>query len=484
MMAMPEADPRATPRRVLVVDDSELLRTLIHEMLAERGFEVLSASDGAEGAVVALREHPDVVVTDLEMPVMDGYQLARLLKSDSATSDIPLLILTSHAEASSRFWGLETGADGYLVKDELKAGLVPAVEELLEQTRDRMHRPGNPPQTPLEVLARVSRHLDSRLLEAVLVNRILERGMQSDGIREASDAVFRTVADFVDTRLIGLVLSEPEGVTILVRQLVPVAESSQAAMIDDVLGQLGVGPELSRELVVQREVGEGQPEQPLENLELFSLPLRGAQGVLVVAPRRPLAEDSRDRGLLAELTGHLALVLDNARLAQRLRELSMIDGLTRLLNRRTIHHRLCEELERARRYRLPFSVVLCDIDHFKKVNDTWGHLAGDSVLTAVAEIFRQQARTADVVGRFGGEEFLLLLPNTDLDKAAIAARRLLAAISSEPLDLGGGVVLRVTASLGAASVAELADPTPDALLALADERLYQAKAAGRNRAMP
>jgi two-component system, cell cycle response regulator len=477
-------EPPTTPRQVLVVDDSQLLRALIQGMLERCGYSVLTAADGAEGAVVALREHPDIVVTDLEMPVMDGYQLSRLLKSDPATSDIPLLILTSHSEASSRFWGLETGADGFLIKDALEHGLVPAVEELLDQARDRMRRPGNPPQTPLEVLARVSRHLDSRLLEAVLVNRILERGMQADGIREASQAVFRTVSDFVDTRLVGLALRESQGVTVLLRLTVPVAEPAVAALIEEILGRLDVAPELPREVVVQRDVAEGVPEEPLEHVEHFSLPLRVAQGLLVMATRRPLEESSRDRALLTDLTGHLALVLDNARLAQRLRELSMIDGLTRLLNRRTIHQRLCEELERAQRYRLPLSVVLCDIDHFKRVNDTWGHLAGDAVLGAVAEVFRHQARAADVVGRFGGEEFLLLLPNTDLEKAALAARRLLSAIVSEPLDVGNGQVVRVTASLGVASLAELADPSPDALLGLADERLYEAKTAGRNRAIP
>jgi two-component system, cell cycle response regulator len=483
-VANEKASSPSLARQVLVVDDSELLRTLIKGMLEREGMSVLTAADGAEGAVVALREHPDAVVTDLEMPVMDGYQLARLLKSDPATSDIPLLILTSHSEASSRFWGLETGADAYLVKDELTAGLVPTVEELMEQAKGRMRLPADPPKTPLEVLARVSQHLDSRLLEAVLVNRILERGMQSEGIREASHAVFRTVGDFIDTRLLGLAISEPHGVTVLLRQMVPVSEHTQAKLIDQMLDRLGVQPDLPREVVVQRETGDGLPEQVLENLEIFPLSLRAAQGLLLICPRRPLAEDSRDRALLGELTGHLALVLDNARLAQRLRELSMIDGLTRLLNRRMIHQRLCEELERARRYRLPLSVVLCDIDHFKRVNDTYGHLAGDTVLIAVAEIFRNQARTADVVGRFGGEEFLLLLPNTDLEKASAAARRLLAAISSEPVEVGAGKTLRVTASLGAASLSELSEATPDTLLALADERLYRAKAEGRNRAMP
>ncbi|HVS03456.1 MAG TPA: diguanylate cyclase [Thermoanaerobaculia bacterium] len=473
------------PRRVLVVDDSELSRSLIRQLLERQGYEVLTAGDGAEGAVVALREHPDVVVTDLEMPVMDGYQLARLLKSDPATTDIPLLLITAHQEASSRFWGLETGADHYLPKDELDRRLLPAVEALLVGTGDRGGQAVTPPQTALEVLARVSRHLDARLLEAVLVNRILERGMQAEGVEEAADAVLRTVSDFIDAGVVGLALSEPEAALVFLRQSVAIEPALRDRLVETCVGRLGVPPEVPRQVVVQDERPDASGAFDPAQLELLPLPLRGARGVLVMAPKRPFGPGSRAASLLRQVTSHLALVVDNARLAQRLRELSMLDGLTRLLNRRTIHQRLCEEMERARRYRQPLSVVLCDLDHFKQINDSHGHLAGDAALTAVAEILRQQARAEDVVGRYGGEEFLLLLPNTDLEAASLAARRLLARVGGEPIAVGDGMCLRVTASLGTASLSELgADSGPEALLAIADERLYRAKAEGRNRAVP
>jgi diguanylate cyclase (GGDEF)-like protein len=180
----------------------------------------------------------------------------------------------------------------------------------------------------------------------------------------------------------------------------------------------------------------------------------------------------------------LGLVLDNARLAQRLRELSMIDGLTRLLNRRTVTQRLEEELSRAVRYGHPLSVVLCDLDHFKRVNDTYGHQAGDAVLVQTADIFRHQARGADFAGRYGGEEFLLVLPETDIGDAAEAARRLLVMIAERPMRLDDERRVTISASLGAAAVSELAEPSERALLALADKRLYEAKASGRGRTVP
>jgi two-component system, cell cycle response regulator len=476
----------APERRILVVDDSELSRALIRRLLQQQGFTVLTACDGAEGAVTALREHPEAVVTDLEMPVMDGYQLARLLKSDPATVDIPVVILTSHGEASSRFWGLETGADAYLVKDDLADALLPAVEEVLRRAGVRTREVVDPPRTPLEVLARVSSHLDARLLEAVLVNRILERGMQAEGIREAAQAAMGVVADFVDVVLIALALHEPdESVAVHVKSGEALVEGVREGLIGRLFERLGVAIDAPREVVLHEAEQAPATAEDLDRLQLFALPMRGAQGLLAVLPKRTFDEGSREGLLLRALTGHLALVLDNARLSQRLRELSMMDGLTRLLNRRTVHQRLGEEWERARRYGGTLSVLLCDLDHFKTVNDTHGHLAGDAVLVAVADVLRLHARSADVIGRYGGEEFLLLLPSTDLPNACRAARRLLDAVARHPVAVGDGTRVSVTTSVGVASLSELSDEaTPDSLLALADQRLYEAKAGGRNRAIP
>jgi two-component system cell cycle response regulator len=473
-------------RRILVVDDSALSRSLIQRMLQRQGFAVLTAGDGAEGAVMAFREHPDAVVTDLEMPVMNGYQLARLLKSDPATADIPLLILTSHGEASSRVWGLETGADAYLIKDNLTTGLLPAVDELLQATADRQRVAVAPPQSPREVVARVASHLDARRLEAVLMNRILERGMQTEGIRDAAQALMGTVAEFVDVVLLAVAVHEPdESVAVHVKACEPLPDGVREGLVGLLFERLQVAIDAPREIVLHAAELPAAAQEDLDRLQLHPLPMRGAHAVLAVLPKRVFGDDSREGLLLRELAGPLGLVLDNARLAQRLRELSMIDGLTHLLNRRTIHQRLGEEWERARRYGGSLSVLLADLDHFKSVNDTYGHLAGDAVLAAVADVLRLHARTADIIGRYGGEEFLLLLPSTDLDAACRAARRLLEALANHPVAMENGGRLTVTTSVGVASLSELPeDATPDSLLALADQRLYEAKAAGRNRAVP
>lgn len=477
-------EPRG--KTVLVVEDSELSRAVISRLLRKEGWSVLAAGDGAEGAVLALGELPDVVVTDIEMPVMDGYQLARLLKSDPATAHIALLILTSHGDASSRFWGLETGADAFLLKDDLEAQLPAVVEDLFVSSRAPATAAHEAPKTPLEALARVSRHLDARLLEAVLINRILEHGVRVETVSDAAAAILDTLSQIVDARLMGLAVDESESLKVFLRLADDTARDSASAVVRRIEAELGSPSDVRREVAVDGGKKQGKP-LAAECLSLVPLPLRNAAAVLAVAPTEADYDESREQLLLERVGRQLALVIDNARLAERLRELSMRDDLTGLLNRRTIRQRLGEEVQRAHRYGHPLSVALCDLDHFKRINDTFGHQAGDQVLIAISGILDQQARMPDVAGRYGGEEFLVVLPETDLANACSAARRLRETIESSRIVLGDGQVLPITGSLGVAALSEIqaaSEGAVDDLLALADQRLYAAKAAGRNKVVP
>lgn len=473
-------------RRILVVDDSALSRAVIQRVLTKRGHEVLLAEDGAQGAVLALQERPDLVVTDLDMPVMDGYQLARLLKSDPATRHVAVLILTSHREASSRFWGLETGADAYLVKDEIEERLPEVLDGVLAEARPAEGVATEIPKSPLEVLGRVSRHLDQRLLEAVVVNRLLERGMKAEALVDSAHALLEVLEEIVDFRVLGLAIAEPDSTTILFHLHPDVQRTATATIVEVLEGDLA-GADVPRDLSVRGGSAEGEPLD-LGRLRKLELSLRGARALLLVLPRSGGRwEESREARLLDRSLRHAALVLDNARLSQRLRELSMQDGLTRLLNRRTVRMRLDEEIGRAQRYAHPLSLVLLDLDHFKSINDTYGHPAGDAVLLDLAELLRERGRAADIAGRYGGEEFVLVFPETSLEAARAAAERLRVAIESRPTVLPDGYELHVTSSFGVAALSDFPfpeDASSDDLLGLADQRLYQAKDNGRNRVVP
>jgi two-component system cell cycle response regulator len=489
--------------RVLVVDDSEVTRAILSRTLSGAGFVVLEARDGAEGALTALRERPDVVVTDLEMPTMDGFPLLRLLKADPLCAHIPVLILTSHAEAASRFWSLRTGADAYLTKDYEPQQLIATVTRLAAAAgvapdlEDDGLSENGAVIGPLDVMARVARQLDNSLLRATVINTLLERGMAAGDFHEVSRAALETLGEVVDAPVLAVAVTElldpvPLPAAQAAMMQIVLQEPLDTPDIDRLHAVLARNLELPADATVDLRVsGElGSPTGPGATVDLGRLvrrplTLRGARGIFLLLPRDPQQFALLTVDLLDDLIRPLTLVLDNARLSQRLHEMSTLDGLTRQLNHRAIYERLSEEIERARRYRYPLSVILCDLDHFKEVNDTHGHLAGDAVLREGAAALRRCLRATDVLGRYGGEEFLAVLPQVDLTAAGAAAERLRQALEGCAVSLESGARVAITGSFGVSSQSELeTHPTADLLVSLADRRLYEAKAAGRNCVRP
>jgi two-component system cell cycle response regulator len=163
-----------------------------------------------------------------------------------------------------------------------------------------------------------------------------------------------------------------------------------------------------------------------------------------------------------------------------LREMSTRDSLTGLINYREFHRQLTEEVERSRRYGRPFSLLMLDIDHFKTINDTYGHLAGDTALRSVAALLREEVRPTDMVARYGGEEFILVLPETAGPGALTLAERLRARVAGHAIAVTGDQTTSLTVSIGLASYPGETDSVQK-LLSAADQALYAAKAGGRNR---
>ena len=203
-------------------------------------------------------------------------------------------------------------------------------------------------------------------------------------------------------------------------------------------------------------------------------------GVLAVYRNRsgrPFATGEADA--LSTLVRQAETAIDNAVLHEEASRLAITDGLTGVWNRRHLDIRAAEELQRARRFHEPFSLVLVDVDNFKQVNDRFGHQGGDAVLVQVAERLSQWTREVDTVARYGGEEFALVLPRTDLNGAELLAEKVRSAIADTPFEVDGGP-LRVTVSIGVSSHPDQGSTVAD-LVGAADAALYRAKAGGKNR---
>jgi two-component system cell cycle response regulator len=469
-------------RPVLVVDDSDLTRAVLRRYLARAGYQVVEARDGAEAAVEALKGRPTVVVTDLEMPVMDGYQLARLLKNDPGTAHVPVIILTSHREATSRFWGEHAGADAFLTKDELADELIPTVNRLADMASQTPEIPENPPSSSLEVLALVARHLDEGLMDLTLINQVQQVGIENASFGAAACSLLDLFNQVVDAELLGICVFDNRGLSVHLRR--PVSSTSMID-VDSLATFVSRTMDLGeRQIAVLRLDGkvieEGQPLE-VETGMGFNLALRDAHGCLVVWPRQQEILEGLPLELLTKAAPHAALVLDNVRLAEHLWEMSTHDGLTRLLNHRSILERIGEEMERSIRYKTPMSALLCDIDRFKAVNDTFGHVTGDLILKEFAVRLKNGLRSCDVIGRYGGEEFLAILPCTDIEAAGSVARRICSSLIEEPMEIEAvDNPVKVTASFGIACSAELSGRRrTQEIVSLADSRLYEAKEAGR-----
>ena len=302
--------------RILVVDDHPDNVEIINARLSSRGFTIETASNGEEALARVQANPPHLILLDVMMPLMDGYEVSRRIKNDDTLPYIPIILVTARDSTQDKVEGLDAGADDYLTK------------------------PVNFPE------------LEARVRSMLRIKRL-------------------------------------------------------------------------------------QDELDQKNRELEEV-------------------------------------------NRRLRRLSITDGLTELFNHRHVHELLHEEFERSKRSGEPLSVVMLDLDRFKQVNDTYGHPTGDVILYETARILKETAREIDMVGRYGGEEFIVILPGTDEDAAEQFAERARQAVV-EHVYRDEQTEVRMTLSGGVASYPGAGVDEPDVLIRKADEALYRAKSGGRNR---
>jgi two-component system cell cycle response regulator len=457
---------------VLVVDDSATVRTLLARRLSAQGLEVEEAPD-AETALAAATAHPpDVVVTDLHMTGLSGVQLCRVLRGDPATAHIPVVLLTAAGDKRSRFWARSAGAVAYVGKDCVDQA-VTLLAKLAES-----HPPGSAapltlaPRRGASMHERMSAVLDAALFDSVIAGEV--RALASAGdLAKLFEGLVVLLTDVMSYRWFALAPARPYA-PIFVHGHTGEREACEEAA-RGALG-IGVGRDVSFLGDDRATPGAGPPAATT------SISFAGSNlGTLALAPTaRGLSRD--DRRILAIVGTEGGGPLQMTALYEDAQRLATTDALTGLLNRRAFIEAVEREQARSDRHSFPLSLLLLDVDHFKRINDGFGHSAGDLVLQAVARVLIAVARRSDIVGRWGGEEFVLALPQTGEAGARGAAERLRRAIASTPIKVTVGPeaqTLEITASIGVAS--SEAPWSMEALISVADEAMYAAKGRGRNR---
>jgi two-component system, cell cycle response regulator len=446
--------------KVLVVDDVELNVKLLEAKLASEYFEVVTAYNGASALDLANAEPPDIILLDVMMPRMDGFEVCRRLKENQRTTDIPVVMVTALSDVTDRLRGLEAGADDFLTKPVNDIALFARVRSLV-----RLKRMMEELRLREEVCGRFS-CTDSEEGPAAEINAasillVEEQGFAASRIIDTRSPVAGRVLRAASCAEAQLLLND--GVELAIVSL-SLPDGDPLRLVSQLRAN-----ESGRDLPILLMADDGELPRLAKGLDL------GANDYLI----RPV-----DRN---ELLARVRTQIRRKRLQERLRanyqrslSLALTDELTGLYNRRYVFAHLNELLARMPENGTETAVMLFDIDHFKLVNDRHGHPAGDEVLRELAKRAMRQVRSVDLVGRLGGEEFIVVMPETNLAGAAIVAERVRAAVAEALFVLADdGTAVAVTISIGVA-VTGRGDEKLESLLKRADEALYAAKNAGRN----
>lgn len=441
---------------ILVVDDDAAIVSTLEQILSHEGHTVLTATSGAQAIELCQNHTVHLMLLDYFMPGMTGEEVVRAVRAFN--QEMQIVLQTGYAsERPARQMLAELDIQGYHDKSEGPEKLLVWVDAALKAYRQ---------------------------VRALRASR--------DGLRyilEAAPELHRLQP--LEDLLYGILL-QIEGLLGLSGTLIALQQSGLLALGDDPPFEVRVGTgrfvgknwhQLGSD--EQKLVLEAARSGQIQWQTLLALPLRAGERVVgvVLVDRAP--DSSADREVLELFSSQAAVAIENVRLY----ELATIDDLTRLATRRHWLVRLDDTLRMGLRHGQTLSVILLDIDHFKTINDTYGHLAGDRVLSALGHTIGHSVRRSDLAGRYGGEEFAVLLPHTPLEGALALAHKLWQAICDQEVPWEAQT-LRVTASLGVASLQvesinrrsakAVLETARTALLQAADEALYEAKNRGRD----
>ena len=474
--------PEPAAARILVADDDQALLHTVTWILKQEGYDVV-AVPGGEGLLDKLAEdRPQLLLLDIMMPKVDGLQLLARMKADERFRDVPVLMISSMPPEEATVNSLGLGAADFIAKPF-------RVRELLARVKAHIHQ--------AQELAKARAEAESRAAIVDILHEVTD-SLKPD---EIYHILVRRVARVLRISKCSMVLATPGD------QIGVVVAAYENPMLRNVQIELARYPEIERALTTGRPVlVESVSEDPLYDTERVRWQREGIAVGTRSAVALPFSMKDQQLGVFFLRTSgdDLPLTRADAQFAEtvirsvvaaiekaydfetavsdrkRFEKLAATDALTGCLNRRALSETLEQELDRARRYNLALTILLADIDRFKAINDTRGHIAGDSVLRQVGEMLRREARSVDLVARYGGEEFVIVMPETALQGAVIFAERLRRRVMHQDFADTGAAALMLTVSIGLASFPDDRVTNADAFVALADQALYRAKNEGRN----
>ncbi|BBO89371.1 response regulator [Desulfosarcina ovata] len=464
---LPKPEDRENPpetsrgHRILVVDDDHLNIKLLAAQLVSKGYLVSTANDGEAALTIVATDRPDLILLDIMMPGIDGYEVTERLKADAETRDIPIILVTALTGDDEKRRGLEAGADEFI------------------------NKPLNYP----ELEARVSSLLRLKEYQDQIVSRKQSENLMVKGLIKKEDAILEdpnlpTVLivedDLTNAKLLSRYL------TMMPCHLEVVNTGEQAIQIAalkkiDIMLLDIILPTMDG-FEVCKAIKTSEHTIPIQVVMITSLTdtqskLKGIEAGTDDFLVKPINKD--------ELHARLRSLLKKKAYIDRLRAkvegalyAAITDKLTGVYNHGYLKHFLELEFNRSKKHKHNLGLLMVDVDDFKKFNDQYGHQCGDRALSMIAKTMKSKIRDIDLIARYGGEEFSIVLPYADLTVAKNVASRLLEAVSNH-LEIDTAPVARLSVSIGISIFPDLCE-TPEDLLKTADLALYQAKNRGKN----
>lgn len=405
---------------ILIVDDEPINIDILSNMLSQ-DYTLKVATNGRRALDIISKTKPDLILLDIMMPIMDGYEVAKLLTSNEQTKHIPFIFLTSKQDSDSIVHGFVLGAVDYMLK----------------------------PFSKEELKVRIYNHIKIHLLQKNLNdnNLIMQKNLDTIDkyvitLSTDTNSIITKVSQlFCDT--CGYTQEE------LIGKRASILKST--AMNETIFKKLY--QTINSGMVYRGELQNMKKNKELYWLDITILPEFDEQQNIVAYTS--VATDITTKKLIESISEH--------------------DPLTKLYNRLKLDYSLEAEITRAKRYNTPFSLILVDIDYFKNVNDTHGHQVGDTILVEIANLLRTSTRESDIAGRWGGEEFMIICPHTDQAGAFELANNIRKNIEAFEFN----IIKNKTASFGVATYIE--NDTANSLIKKVDDALYEAKKSGRNK---
>ncbi|WP_108459299.1 PleD family two-component system response regulator [Devosia naphthalenivorans] len=447
--------------RVLIVDDIPTNVRLLEARLTAEYFEVVTATSGQQALDICANSDIDIVLLDVMMPEMDGFEVCLRLKGSPKTHHVPVLMVTALDQPSDRVRGLEVGADDFLTKPVDDVQLMARVKSLvrLKSLTDELRaRAMTGQQIAVEDAIRAMDKIstaggsiliiDTDQRHAERLKNYLTPEHQVDILTQPAEAVFQVTGAQYELAIVSMALADYD----------PLRVCSQIRTLEH-----------ARTLPIILVADEADRPRVVRALDL------GVNDFI----SRPVERNELAARVRTQIRRH-RYALELRQSVNNTMAMAVTDDMTGLYNRRYFDRHLGVMLSKAQSQDRDMALMILDIDHFKSVNDNYGHDIGDAVLREFAARLKRNIRGVDLACRFGGEEFVVLMPDTDYRQAETIAERVRQSISERSFEIGADRHLSVTVSAGV-TLNEARSETPESLIKRADVALYRAKREGRNR---